>query len=103
MKINRKVFNNSLKNLQLDCGGAKMTVDVQAFLNLVTINDKDEENKFEINAPKYEIYRLMLEVVLSHSEEMDNAISYLALEKKGFDFKLAFNTLIENNVLKEIE
>ena len=44
----------------------------------------------------------MLDVVLSHSEDMDSSISYLALEKTGFDFKLAFNTLIENNILKEI-
>jgi len=79
-----------------------MMIDVDAFLDLVTI-DKTDDNKFEINAPKYEIYRLMLEVVLSQSEEMDNSISYLALDKTGFDFKLAFNTLIENNVLKEIK
>ena len=85
MKINRKVFNNSLKNLQLDCYGAKMVIDVEAFLELVMIGNTDG-NKFEINAPKYEIFRLMLEVVLSQSEEMDNSISYLALDKTGFDF-----------------
>ena len=100
MKINKKVFNNSLKELQLDCYGAKMIVDIDGFLNSVTI--KNVDNKFEINAPKYEILRLMLDVVLSHSEDMDSSISYLALEKTGFDFKLAFNTLIENNILKEI-
>ena len=101
MKIEKKVFNNRLKGLQLDCYGAKMIIDVNAFLDLVTL--KSAEGKFEINAPKYEIFRLMLEVILSQSEEMDNNISYLNLEKMGFDFKLAFNTLIENNILKEID
>ena len=79
MKINKKVFNNSLKELQLDCYGAKMIVDIDSFLNLVTI--KNVENKFEINAPKYEILRLMLDVVLSHSEDMDSSISYLNFRK----------------------
>ena len=45
----------------------------------------------------------MLEVVLSESGETDSSMSYLNLEKMGFDFKLAFNTLIENNILKEID
>ena len=36
MKIEKKVFNNRLKGLQLDCYGAKMIVDVNTFLNLVT-------------------------------------------------------------------
>ena len=101
MKIHKKLFNNRQKSLQLDCCGAKMVVDVDRFLSLVTI--KSIDNKYEINAPKYEILRLMLEVVLSESGETDSSMSYLNLEKMGFDFKLAFNTLIENNILKEID
>lgn len=96
---------NSLKEFQLEIMGIKMVIDIEKLINHVIINpDKDTpiSGEFAINGPKYEIFRLLLEVILSNEEEMDNKMGYKSLDNSGFPFKLAFNTLIEHKILKEI-
>ena len=96
---------NSLKEFQLEIMGIKMVIDIEKLINHVIIKpDKDTpiSGEFAINGPKYEIFRLLLEVILSSEEEMDNKMGYKSLDNSGFPFKLAFNTLIEHKILKEI-
>ena len=97
---------SSLKDFQLEIMGTKMVIDIEKLINQVIFepNKSDEKNNndYAINAPKYEIFRLLLEVVLSNETEMDNKMGYKSLDNSGFPFKLAFNTLIEHKILKEI-
>lgn len=97
---------NSLKDFKLDIMGIKMIIDVDELIKQVILDKKEIDGKliddFAINAPKYEIFRLLLEVILSTEEEMDNKMGYKSLDNSGFPFKLAFNTLIEHKILKEI-
>ena len=97
---------NSLKDFKLDIMGIKMIIDLDELIKQVILDKKDIDGKliddFAINAPKYEIFRLLLEVILSSQEEMDNKMGYKSLDNSGFPFKLAFNTLIEHKILKEI-
>jgi hypothetical protein len=58
----------------------------------------------EIDATKYEIIRLMIETLIDYSEEIDDSLGYeRALQKTPLSYKLAFNTLYENGILKEKE
>ena len=97
---------SSLKDFQLEIMGTKMVIDIEKLINQVIFESKEADGKgnndFAINAPKYEIFRLLLEVVLSNETEMDNKMGYKSLDNSGFPFKLAFNTLIEHKILKEI-
>ena len=97
---------NSLKDFQLDIVGTKIIIDIEELITQVILDKKEIDGKliddFAINAPKYEIFRLLLEVILSNQEEMDNKMGYKSLDNSGFPFKLAFNTLIEHKILKEI-
>ena len=97
---------NSLKDFQLDIMGMKMIIDMDELITQVILDKKEIDGKlvddFAINAPKYEIFRIMLEVILTSQEEMDNKMGYKSLDNSGFPFKLAFNTLIEHKILKEI-
>ncbi len=97
---------NSLKDFKLDIMGIKMIIDLDELIKQVILDKKEIDGKliddFAINAPKYEIFRLLLEVILSSQEEMDNKMGYKSLDNSGFPFKLAFNTLIEHKILKEI-
>ena len=97
---------NSLKDYQLHILDVKMIIDTDELIKQVILDKKEIDGKliddFAINAPKYEIFRLLLEVILSHQEEMDNKMGYKSLDNSGFPFKLAFNTLIEHKILKEI-
>jgi hypothetical protein len=68
----------------------------------VTIRTYDRGK--EINGPKYDMIRMFFEVVLTYNEELDNELGIdIALGKTSLPFKLAFNTLLEYGIIKEIE
>ena len=54
-------------------------------------------------APKYEILRLMLDVVLSDNEVVDDTLGIRGLRNSTIPFKLTLNTLINYNIIKEIK
>ena len=58
----------------------------------------------EIDGPKYEIIRLMIETLIDYDEETDASLGVdRALEKTPLSYKLAFNTLYNYGILKEKE
>ena len=58
----------------------------------------------EIDATKYDILRMCIEVLIDYNEESDDTLGAdRALEKTPLAYKLAFNTLLTYGVLKEIE
>lgn len=101
---------NSLKDFQVDIMGTKMVVDLDELMGCITIDrdkkteDNDEEmtETLAINAAKYEMLRLFLDVLLSTDEEIDEKMGYRSLDNLSFPFKLSFNTLIEYKIIKEV-
>lgn len=58
----------------------------------------------EINAAKYESIRGFLEVVLIYNEEVDDALGIdRAFLEAPMSFKLAFNTLLDYDIIVEVE
>lgn len=58
----------------------------------------------EIDATKYDILRMCIEVLIDYNEESDDTLGAdRALEKTPLAYKLAFNTLLNYGVLKQIE
>lgn len=116
----------------IDIGGNLYVIDLDALSNVLVI-DKDAEGKKytqteikeffdengkitgkdvttfekamvkEIDGPKYDTVRLLFEVLFSFDEEIDDNLGMLSLNKASLSFKLAFNTLLEYKILKEIE
>ena len=103
--MRRKKLQSELNDLQLDIVGVPMYVDVEEFINLVTTPaiSGESSDSLHINAPKYEILRLMLEVVLNDNEVVDDSLGIRALRNSTIPFKLTFNTLINYNIIKEIK
>ena len=56
----------------------------------------------EVNAPKYELLTTMIEVVMNQGpEDSDSTLGFdHALEQSTFAFKLAYNTLLQYEILK---
>ena len=54
-----------------------------------------------LNLPKFEFFKLMLDVALGYAEEVDDKLGHLGLNKTTLPFRLALNTLIEYNILKK--
>lgn len=115
----------------LGIGGIDYAVDLEALDALITnkvengnkvretekkiILDKDDKvittEKFtkvrdkvrEIDMARYEIIRVLFEVILSTQDEIDDELGVdRALEGLSLPFKLSFNTLLQYGIIKEI-
>ena len=56
-----------------------------------------------ISIVKYETVKLMLEVLMDEHEEIDDALGTKGASGLSIPFKIAFNTLIKNQILIEDE
>jgi len=66
-----------------------------------TIKDEEEEETLEVNIFKYEIIKMCLDRVLGEIDEVDEQLGKFAQEGTSVSFRIAFNTLIKNQVLIE--
>jgi hypothetical protein len=98
MKKNKQ---NELRDFQLKIGGEYVYLDVDNFLNQVQMVEKTKEEETTLNLPKFEFFKLMLDVALGYAEEVDDKLGHLGLNKTTLPFRLALNTLIEYNILKK--
>lgn len=58
----------------------------------------------EIDGTKYDIIRLMIEVLIDYDEETDDTLgNERAFQKMPISYRLAFNTLYNYGILKEKE
>tara|TARA_B100000287_G_scaffold430845_1_gene486901 strand:- start:3108 stop:3419 length:312 start_codon:yes stop_codon:yes gene_type:complete len=95
---------NELRDFQLKIGGEYVYLDVDNFLSHIgmeKISTKEDEESVAVNLPKFEFFKLMLDVALGYAEEVDDKLGHLGLNKTTLPFRLALNTLIEYNILKK--
>tara|TARA_R100001591_G_C4318358_1_gene174833 strand:- start:326 stop:637 length:312 start_codon:yes stop_codon:yes gene_type:complete len=100
----KKLQLNELRDFQLKIGGEYVYLDVDNFLNQIEMektNVKEGEDETAVNLPKFEFFKLMLDVALGYAEEVDDKLGHLGLNKTTLPFRLALNTLIEYNILKK--
>jgi hypothetical protein len=98
-----KELTNPLRNFQIAIGGEYMYMDVEEFMKQIELLKPtgDEEKEVSINLPKFEFFKLMLDVCLGYAEEVDDTLGQLGLNKTTIPFRLAINTLIEYKILKK--
>jgi hypothetical protein len=65
------------------------------------IKDEDGEDVTEVNIFKYEIIKMCLDRVLAEFEQVDEELGEFAQNNTTTSFKIAFNTLIKNQILIE--
>lgn len=117
----------------LEFGGVIYYLDLEEFEKVITINRTEPNNNVivtevreikddkgqvisiekkeitsernrEIDATKYEVIRLMLDVLMELTTETDESLGVdRALDKAPLAHKLAFNTLYNYGILKEEE
>ena len=115
----------------LGIGGIDYAIDLEALDTLITTKTEngskvretekkvilDEDGKVittekftkvrdkvrEIDMARYEIIRVLFEVILSTQDEIDDELGVdRALESLSLPFKLSFNTLLQYGIIKEI-
>jgi len=66
-----------------------------------TIKDEDGTESNEINIFMYEVLKMCIDRVLNEFDEVDESMGPFGQKETTISFKLAFNTLIKNNILIE--
>jgi hypothetical protein len=59
------------------------------------------ESEQQISVVKYDIYKNLIEVILTEREEMDENLGIHNSNNLTIPFKIAFNTLLINNIIKK--
>ena len=97
-------------NEYLEIGGSYYIIDLHELSRFVgftleTIkegtNEKIDEKQIDIS--KYEMAKLMVEVIFTNNEVVDNKMGMAGLNDLSIPYKLAFNSLLYHNILKEVE
>jgi len=97
----------------LEIFGKEYYIDVNRITEECRIEVKDEQNQNDensgeedtqtINIFKYELLKIFIERILSENFEDDETIGSFGSDSTTISFKIAFNTLIKNQILIENE
>jgi len=94
---------NKLKNsnLKLKIGSEHLYFDVDEFMNNIEVVSLKEE-KVEVNVPKFEFFKMMVDTACGIVEDVDENLGVLSMNKLSVPYKLALNTLIKYNIIKKL-
>ena len=76
-------------------------IDLERLETYLSIPPKEgeENNENQFSAIKYEMSKLMIEVLMSEHKELDETLGIHNQSDLSIPFKLAFNTLLKHNIL----
>jgi hypothetical protein len=87
--------------------GENYYIDVKELERQVTL-DKTEvvelsgETEQQISVTRYDVFKNLIDVVLTEREDIDESLGLHAAKDLTIPFKIAFNTLLINNILKTL-
>tara|TARA_R110000824_G_scaffold374937_3_gene565626 strand:- start:137 stop:451 length:315 start_codon:yes stop_codon:yes gene_type:complete len=104
-----------MENILLDIGGKEFYFDMDSLSHEIKVENNtaisddtipNEENKMfttlQIDVAKYEMYRDMVNTLLSCNEIIDDKLGFMGLNSLSIPFKLSFNTLLVKGIIKEL-
>jgi transcription termination factor NusB len=62
----------------------------------------ETENEQQISVTRYETFKSLIEVVLTEREELDENLGIHSAKNLTIPFKIAFNTLLINKIIKTL-
>ena len=77
-------------------------LDKQISIVKTVKDDENEESEHNVNLVKFELLKLMVEVVLSEREDIDENLGVYSGKDLSIPFRIAFNTLLRHNILKSL-
>jgi len=86
----------------LEIFGESYYIDLDEVSNTVNVNEPVGEDSSEqsINLVSFEVVKMMLEIIMTEREELDNNLGIHSANKLSIPFKIAFNTLLKHNIIK---
>ena len=76
--------------------------DVESFLDEIEMDSLKESGKVELNLPRFEFFKLMLDTACGIVEDVDDNLGVVSLNKLSVPYKLSLNTLIKYKIIKKL-
>lgn len=75
--------------------------EIEKYLDMSDISPKESTDVTEmrVNIVKFEIVKMLMEVVLTENEEMDDKLGLKSSSGLSIPFKLAFNSLLNKKLI----
>lgn len=78
-------------------------IEKQVSFDTLFKNENGEEIKEQqISVTKWEVLKMMIDVILSENENIDETLGIQRSNELSIPFKMAFNTLLINKIIKKI-
>ncbi len=68
-------------------------------MSVPTVSGETEQT---INLVSFEVLKMMLEVIMTEREEVDENLGIHSVKNLSIPFKIAFNTLLKHQILKHL-
>jgi transcription termination factor NusB len=83
--------------------GEMYYIDLEEVSNTVNMEDASisgDTQEQTINLVSFEVVKMMLEIIMTEREDLDENLGSHSINKLSIPFKLAFNTLLKHNIIK---
>jgi len=75
--------------------------EIENVVNLELVPQSGGTVEQQIKFVKYDIVKMMLETVLTEREDVDDTLGVVTSNNTSIPFKLSFNTLLNNKIIKK--
>lgn len=85
--------------------GEKYYIDLESINKVINIESElsfSGSNETTINIVSFEIVKMMLEIVMTEREEVDENLGLYGIKNTSIPFRLAFNTLLMHKIIKHL-
>lgn len=88
----------------LEILGEMYYIDLKKVGDAVDLKSSEESDNTDltINVVSFEVIKMMLEIIMTERDEIDETLGIRSAEKLSIPFKLAFNTLLRHEILKHL-
>jgi hypothetical protein len=89
------------ENYYLDINELERQVSYEKSM-LPIISGETENPEQQISVTRFETFKSLIEVILTEREELDEGLGAHGAKDLSIPFKISFNTLLINNILKTL-
>jgi hypothetical protein len=90
------------ENYYLDINELERQVSYENSVLPLSTSGETEVPEQQISVTRYETFKGLIDVILTEREELDESLGLHAAKDLTIPFKIAFNTLLINNILKKL-
>jgi hypothetical protein len=90
------------ENYYLDIDELEKQVSYEKSVLPITTTGETETPEQQISVTRFETFKGLIDVILTEREDLDEGLGAHAGKDLSIPFKIAFNTLLINNILKTL-